>query len=140
VNNILSLIGIPLLEGITGTNAEAQRNAIAISDLQVKSAELMRGRAELAEKIRESVAIQVIDFDSSAREFQISQVIAQGKVTRMELVEVGYRFGESNTENYLGQLSAMDQKKAATLRSWTQMRSRLERIKLLVLGEGDEGF
>jgi hypothetical protein len=139
INEVLSLVGIPLLDRITGTNAEAQRNAIAISDLQVKNAELMRGRADLAEKIRESVALQVLDFDTAAREFQISQVIAQREAVRMQLIEVGYRFGEGNTEGYLGQLSAMDGKKAATLRSWTQMRSRLERIKLLVLGERDEG-
>jgi len=36
-------------------NAENQRNAIAISDLQVKVAQLRRGRAELAQKIREQV-------------------------------------------------------------------------------------
>jgi hypothetical protein len=138
INEILSLIGIPLLDGIAGTNAEAQKNAIAISDLQVKNAELMRGRADLAEKIREAVALQVLEFDTAAREFQISQAIAQRETQRMQLVAVSYRFGESDTEAYLAQLSAMDAKKAATLRSWTQMRSRLERLKLLVLGQGDE--
>lgn len=139
-NDILSLIGIPLLRNIAGGNDQAQQRAIAISDLQVKVAELQRGRADLALKLRETVQLQVLDFDTAAREFQIAQAIAQREQVRMQLIEVSYRFGESNTENYLTQLSGMDAQKAATLRSWTQMRSRLERIKLLVLGEGDEGF
>lgn len=138
-NSILSLVGIPILKAISGGNDQAQQRAIAISDLQVKVAELQRGRADIALKLRETVQLQVLDFDMAAREFQISQVIAQREVQRLQLIEVGYRFGEGNTEGYLGQLSAMDGKKAATLRSWTQMRSRLERIKLLVLGERDEG-
>lgn len=139
LNNILSLVGIPLLKATTGGNDQAQQRAIAISDLQVKVAELQRGRTDIALKLKETVQLQVLDFDTAAREFQIAQVIAQRESVRMQLIEVGYRFGEGNTEGYLGQMSAMDGKKAATLRSWTQMRSRLERIKLLVLGERDEG-
>lgn len=137
VNEILSLIGIPLFDKITGTNVDAQKNAIAISDLQVKVAELQKGKAEIAEKLRETIQIQVIDFDTAAREFQISQEIAKREISRLKIIEVSYRFGEGNSEGYLSQLSAMDSKKAATLRSWAQMRSRLERIKLLVLARED---
>jgi hypothetical protein len=56
LDKLLNAVGIPLLQASFGGNAENQRNAIAISDLQVKSAELQRGRAELAQKIREQVA------------------------------------------------------------------------------------
>ena len=139
LNNILSLVGIPLLKATTGGNDQAQQRAIAISDLQVKVAELQRGRTDIALKLRETVQLQVLEFDAAAREFQIAQVIAQREVTRMTLLEVEYRFGEGDTRTYLGNISSLDAQKAATLRSWTQMRSRLERIKLLVLGEREEG-
>jgi hypothetical protein len=55
LDKLLNVVGIPLLQASFGGNAENQRNAIAISDLQVKVAELQRGRAELAQKIREQV-------------------------------------------------------------------------------------
>jgi hypothetical protein len=51
-------------------------DAIAISDLQVKSAELQQGRAELANKIREQVYLAAFGYDEAAREFQISQEVA----------------------------------------------------------------
>jgi hypothetical protein len=44
---LIRTIGIPLFEGTQGGNGDAQRNAIAISDLQIKVAELQRGRAQL---------------------------------------------------------------------------------------------
>jgi hypothetical protein len=37
---LLNIIGIPFFQGTQGGNADAQRNAIAISDIQVKVAEL----------------------------------------------------------------------------------------------------
>lgn len=133
INEVLSLIGVPLLDKITGTNAEAQRNALTISDLQVKVATLEKGKSEIAEKIRDTVQLQILEFDTSAREFQLSQEIVKREVSRIKIIEVGYRFGEGNSEGYLSQLSALDAKKAQTLRAWTSMRAKLERIKLLCL-------
>ncbi|MBE9193344.1 hypothetical protein IQ230_23975 [Gloeocapsopsis crepidinum LEGE 06123] len=134
VDKLLSAVGVPLLQSTFGGNEQNQRNAIAISDLQVKSAELQRGRAELAQKIREQVYLAVFDYDDAAREFQISQEVAKRDAARMQLLEVEYRFGEGNTNSYLNSLNSLDGKKGQTYRAWATLRSRIEKIKLLVLG------
>lgn len=134
LDKLLNAVGVPLLQASFGGNAENQRNAIAISDLQVKSAELQRGRAELANKIREQVYLAAFEYDEAAREFQISQEIAKRDAARMRLLEVEYRFGGGNSNSYLSSLNGLDVRKAQTYRSWASMRSRIEKMKLLVLG------
>jgi hypothetical protein len=54
------------------------------------------------------------------------------------LYKVSYRFGQSSTEAYLGQQSSLDKQKASVLREWAQMRSQLEKIKLIVLANKEE--
>ncbi|KAM3106823.1 hypothetical protein [Phormidesmis sp. 146-33] len=138
INDVLSLIGVPLFRNATGGDAAAQSRSIAIGDLQVKLAEIENKRGDLAAKIREQVILTVLEFDVVRRDFQISQEITKRSVTKMKLIEVGYRFGESDTESYLNQLNALDAKKAETFRNWARMRSQMARIKLLVLGAGEE--
>lgn len=133
IDKVLSAIGIPLLQASFGGNEENQRNAIAISDLQIKVAELQRGRAELAQKIREEVYLAAFEYDEAAREFQISQEVAKRDKSRVQLLEVEYRLGEGDSNTYLNTLNSSDAKKAQTYRSWSAMRSRIEKIKLLVL-------
>ena len=138
INDVLSLVGIPLFRNATGGDAAAQGRVIAIGDLQVKLAEIENKRGELADKIRENIILQVLEFDTVRRDFQISQEIARRDATKMKLIEVGYRFGESETVAYLNQLSSLDKQKAETFRQWSKMRSQIARIKLLVLGAGEE--
>jgi hypothetical protein len=134
LDKLLNAVGIPLLQASFGGNAENQRNAIAISDLQVKVAELQRGRAELAQKIREQVYLAAFEYDEAAREFQISQEVAKRDAARMQLLQIEYRFGEGDSNTYLNSLNSLDGRKAQTYRAWAAMRSRIEKIKLLVLG------
>jgi len=42
---------------LNGDFAMAQRNSIAIADLQVKFPQMQRDRAELADKVREAIAM-----------------------------------------------------------------------------------
>lgn len=102
-------------------------------------AELQRGRAETAQKIREQITLMVIDLDTAKQEFQIAQEVARRDADRMKIIEVSYRFGEGSSETYLAQLSAMDAKKAQVFREWSKMRSQLELLKILVTND-DEGF
>ncbi|UBF27493.1 hypothetical protein K9N68_06000 [Kovacikia minuta CCNUW1] len=138
INEILSLVGVPLFRNLTGGDAAAQQRSIAIADLQVKVAEVEKQRDELKDKLREQVILQVLDFDTIRRDFQVSQEIAKREVLRMKVIEVGYRFGDGNTVSYLGNLSAMDKQKAETFRQWARLRSQLARVKLLVLGTDNE--
>ena len=134
VNEVLGAVGMPLFDKIFGGNEAAQSRSIAIGDLEVKLAEIQRGRAELADKVREQVQTAMFDFDDARREFQVSQEVSKREASRMQLTDVEYRLGEGTSESYLGQLSSLDKNKAATWRSWSAMRSRLEKIKLIVLG------
>ncbi|MBD2019261.1 hypothetical protein H6F43_03570 [Leptolyngbya sp. FACHB-36] len=138
INEVLSLIGVPLFKNMIGGGEAAQARTIAITDLQVKVAEIQRQRGELADKTREAVIMQVLDFDVVRRDFQVSQEIARREVLRAKLVEVDYRFtAEVSTQSYLSNLSSLDQQKAQTYRAWARMRSQMTRIKLLVLGAED---
>jgi hypothetical protein len=134
INQVLQAVGMPLFDSMFGGSDQNQTRAIAISDLAVKVAELQRGRAELADKVKEKVAQAVFDFDESRREFQISQEVSKREASRMQLVAMEYRSGQGTTETYLQQISNLDKNKSQTWKSWSAMRSRLERIKLLIDG------
>jgi ribosome maturation protein Sdo1 len=109
--------------------------AIAINDLQVKVAQIEQEKRKIAEAIREQVALEVLEFDATRREFQISQEIARRATTQHRLLEIDYRFSDRiDSVSYLGRLSQLDQTKASTYRAWARLRTRMARIQMLVLG------
>jgi hypothetical protein len=132
VNELLSLIGIPLFQRFLGGSPAAQQRAIAIGDLQIKVAELQRGRAELAQKLRDQVLLSVLEFDTVRRDFQVSQELARRETLRLRINEVTYRFGNGSTDQYLGQLSALDKQKAQAFTAWARMRASLAKIRILM--------
>lgn len=133
INGLLNVIGIPLFQGTQGGNAEAQRNAIAISDIQVKVAELQRSRAQLADTIRDKVAQSLISFDEARTEYQTAQVVASRSIDQFKVFELRYVRGNSDTETYLVRQNQLDNTKAQTYRAWAKMRRSLFELKLLVL-------
>ena len=137
INEVLSLVGIPLFKNLGGGDAAAQSRTIAIGDLQVKLAEIENKRGDLADKLREAVVIQVLDFDVARKDFQVSQEIARREVMRGKLREVDYRYSTAvSTDGYLASLSGLDRSKADSFRQWARLRSQLARIKILILGDG----
>lgn len=137
INGLISAIGVPFFKASQGANEEANRNAIAISDLQIKTAELQRARAQLADTTREKVAISLVKFDEARTDFQIAQVIASRSVDQFKIFEKQYLTGDSNTETYLGKLNQLDRTKAQTYSAWGKVRRSLFELKLLVLGVKD---
>lgn len=133
LNSIFSLIGIPLFQRATGGDAASQSRVIAIADLQVKIEAAKTERAKMANSLTNQVQMAVLDFDTIAREYQISAEIARREGTRIKIIEIGYRLGHGDTVQFLGQLSGMDHKKADTFRSWSKMRSAISKIKLMCL-------
>jgi hypothetical protein len=148
INGLINVIGVPLFTASQGTNTEANRNAIpterfaiAISDLQIKVAELQRARAQLADTIREKVAIALVKFDEGKTDFQIAQVVGARAIDQFKVFELRYIRGNNDTEGYLSKQSELDKVKANTYGSWGKMRRFLRsaslslfEIKLLVLG------
>lgn len=137
INGLLNVIGIPLFQGTQGGNADAQRNAIAISDIQVKVAELQRSRAQLADTIRDKTSLALISFDEARTDFQTAQVVASRAVDQFKVFELRYVRGNSDTESYLTRQNQLDNTKAQTYRAWAKMRRSLFTIKLLVLSVKD---
>lgn len=138
INKIISLIGIPLLEGVTRSNDQAQARAIAISDLQVKVAQIEQEKAKAIAQLREAVVLQLLEFDVTRREFQVSQELVKRERLRTRIIEVDYRLGKGDTVQFLGNLSALDREKANTFKRWATLRSQLVRLKLMVLGSTAE--
>jgi hypothetical protein len=135
VNEILSLVGVPLFRNITGGDQAAQQRTIAIADLQVKVAEIEKQRGDIADKIREAVIMNVLEFDVTRKDFQVTQEIARRETLRLKLRQVDYRFSTSiTTDQYLTSESGMDRVKGESYRQWARLRTGLARIKLLVLG------
>ena len=135
INDILGLIGLPLFRNASGGDAAAQGRVIAIGDLQVKVAEIENKRGDIAAKLRETVVINVLEFDQARREFQIGQEIAKRETARMAVRRIEYQLGGSDTSAYLGHLSGLDRVKGATFTQWAAVRGKLARIKLIVLRE-----
>lgn len=133
INGLLNIIGVPLFQGTQGGNADAQRNAIAIGDLQIKVAELQRNRAQLADTIRTKVTELLVEFDEARTDYQTAQVVASRAVDQFKVFEIRYRRGNSDTETYLTRQNSLDNTKAQTYRSWAKMRRSLFKLKLLVL-------
>lgn len=121
----------------TAATDAQQGRAIAISDLQVKVAELQRNKAEIADKLRERVTLEALKLEETAREFQIETAIAKRDKQRLEIGKISYKFGEGDSEAYLDKLSRYDRQKAATWRSFGRLRSQLTLVKILVLGNKD---
>lgn len=139
INEIFSLVGLPLFRRATGGDDASQSRTIAIADLQVKIAGAKQERAKMAGLLQAQVSLSVLDWDVAAREYQISSEIARREITKLKVIEIGYRLGRGDTVQYLGQLSALDSKKADTFRSWAKLRSQIARLKLLCLaGEAGE--
>ncbi len=134
INELLSFVGVPLFNGTFRIGDASQAREIAISDLQVKIAQVEAERQKIADTIAEQVVLQVIDFDVYRRDFQISQEIAKRQTVQHQLFAIDYRFGNYDTSQYLTGLSAIDREKGNAYRAWAKMRSQLTRIQLLVLG------
>ncbi|MBC1237578.1 TolC family protein [Nostoc sp. 2RC] len=133
INGLLNVIGIPLFQGFQGGNADAQRNAIAISDIQVKVAELQRSRAQLADTVRGKVAESLVKFDEARVEYQTAQIVTSRATDQFKVFEARYTQGNSDTETYLSRQNQLDNQKAQTYRAWAKMRRSLFELKLLVL-------
>ena len=134
INEVLSLIGVPLFEQRLNIDVNAQAREIAISDLQIKIAQIEQEKQKIEDTLAEQVILQVIDFDRYRRDFQISQEVAKRSQIQFQLLKVDYLFGDSTSIAYLNQLSAIDREKAQAYRAWASLRSQLSRIKILVLG------
>lgn len=138
LNELISAVGVPLLQGLSGGNNEAQGRAIAISDLQIKAAQLMRDRAELANKIKEQSALAVLDFDTKKRSFQATLLEVKLKNQQTQIVQLEFRLGQHDSIAMLNQESNLNSANLTAFKQWGELKAQVERIKLLVLGTTED--
>ncbi len=97
----LTLDPVELVQSIFGGGA-VQRNRLAIADLEVQVADLIRRREEVAEALAREVVDQVLEYEQLGRRLELldAQIVTQEQ--REAVLEVSYRMGEGSTVNMLG--------------------------------------
>lgn len=106
--------------------------------MKIKLFALEQEVVKIEQAIRTETRSMVMELDTKLSEFQIAREITYRESQRLEAFTIIYRFGRGSTEDYLAQLSELDEQKAETLRAWYAMENQLELLKLLVLGEARE--
>jgi len=123
---------------VNGGSPNVTTKAIQVSDLQVRIAELQRGRAELADKVKEKVATSLSAFDDARVQYQMSQVMVRRHIVRFQIYQMRYVRGASSTEDFLQQQNEMDRSKTQVYDAWAKLRRTLFDLKLLALAQKQE--
>jgi hypothetical protein len=132
INDLLGVIGIPILRGSYGGNDAQQGRAIQISDLVVKVAEMERIKTEVGAKTREKIQQLILEFDVLAREFQAEQAIAISESKSFKLYSVTYAAGDGDTNIYLNRKGQLDKTKLQVFKYWARVRGQITVIKTVV--------
>ena len=96
----LTLEPMRLVQNLFG-GGDVQRNRLAIADLEVQSAELMRRREAVAESLAREVIDRVLQYEQLGRQGELleGQILTQQH--QQAVMEVGYRMGQGNTNTML---------------------------------------
>lgn len=135
VNDLLSTVGIPIFNSLNGGSSNVKSQAIQISDLQVRIADLQRARAELADKVKEKVTSSLTDFDNARVEYQMSQVMIRHHTSQFQIYQMRYLRGANTTEEFLQQQNQLDKDKTQVYGAWAKLRRSLFELKLLALAQ-----
>lgn len=100
--NFLTLDPMQLIQNLLGGGA-VQRNEIAIAELEMRAADLIRRRQEVAEGLGRDVIRLVLRWERLERDAELldSQLLTQRQ--RVAVLEAGYRTGGGSTTSMLSQ-------------------------------------
>ena len=98
--NYLTLDPVELIQNLLGGGA-VQRNEIAIAELEMRAADLIRRRQEVAEGLGRDVIRLVLRWERLERDVELldSQLLTQRQ--RVSVLEAGYRTGGGSTTSML---------------------------------------
>lgn len=138
----LTLDPVELVQNIFGGGA-VQRNRLAIADLEVQVADLIRRREEVAESLAREVVDQVLEYEQLGRRLELldAQIVTQEQ--REAVLEVSYRMGEGSTINMLGiwqQTEDMVAKRAELAITRERWVTELEQLTGVPSDEGEAGL
>jgi len=96
----LTLDPLRLVQNLLG-GGDVQRNRLAIAELEVRAADLVRRREEVAESLARKVVELVLEHEQLGRQIELldSQLLTQQQ--RQAVMEVAYRTGQGSTQTML---------------------------------------
>ena len=97
----LTLDPLRLVQNLFG-GGDVQRNRLAIAELEVRAADLVRRREEVAEGLARDVVGLVLEYEELSRRIDLldSQLLTQRQ--REAVMEIAYRTGQGSTTTMLG--------------------------------------
>jgi hypothetical protein len=146
IQPFLPIVGVPLLgiggggigaiiNTLGGNSRTDQTTAQTNADLQIKVGQLERTKLETTDKIKDSVAQEVIRFDELRLQAETSAAIANREASRFKVLEVGYRLGQGDTASFLDRVNALDRVRIGVSADKGKMRSQAVKVRRIVLGD-----
>jgi outer membrane protein TolC len=97
----LTLDPLTLVQNLLG-GGDIQRDHLAIADLEIQAADLVRRREEVAEHLAREVVGLVLDYEQLGRELALLESQMQTQQLQVAVMEAGYRTGQGDTVTMLG--------------------------------------
>lgn len=119
-----------LIANILG-GGDMQRDRIAIAELELRQADLVRRRWEVSEAIAQDIVDLVLDWERLGRRLELMDTQLQTQQQREAVMEAAYRTGSGSTSSMLITWQRTEDMEARLL-EWqveqTQTRQELERV------------
>ena len=96
----LTLDPLRLVQNIFG-GGDVQRNRLAIAELEVRAADLVRRREEVAESLARDVVELVLEYEQLGRQIELLEAQLETQRQREAVMEVAYRTGQGSTQTML---------------------------------------
>lgn len=100
-----------LVQNLLG-GGDVQRNRLAIAELEIGAAELIRRREEVAEAIAQDVIDLVLGYEASVRRLETLDGRLTTQLQREAVLEVRYRTGQGTTDQMLRMWQQTDELRA----------------------------
>lgn len=100
-----------LVQNLLG-GGDVAANRLAIADLEIKAADLLRRREEVAEAIAQDVIELVLDYEASGRRLEVLDGRLTTQLQRQAVLEVRYRTGQGTTDQMLRMWQQTDELRA----------------------------
>ena len=98
--NYLTLDPIRLVQNVSG-GGDVQRDRLAIADLELREAELIRRRESEAEFIAGEIVGLVLSYEKLGREAELIESQLENHLLQVTIQEARYRTGQGSTRNML---------------------------------------
>lgn len=107
-----------LVQNLLG-GGDVAANRLAIADLEINAADLLRRREEVAEAIAQQVIDLVLDYEAFSRRLEALEKQLATQLQRQAVFEVRYRTGQGTTDQMLQMWQQTD-----------ELRARIDEVRI----------